>query len=101
MINVTKSTGTIEPFSKEKVLASIQRAHIPKDLQDQIVKEVNAKLYNNIPTSEIYHHITEFLGASVLPYSRAKYSLKQGVMDLGPTGYPFEDFVADVLKFEG
>jgi len=101
MINVIKSTGTTEPFSEEKVLGSVQRAHIPKDLQDQIVKHVKAKLYNNIPTSKIYHHITEFLGASSLPYSRAKYSLKQGVMDLGPTGYPFEDFVTEVLKSQG
>lgn len=101
MINVVKSTSAIQPFSEEKVLESIKRAHISKQLQQQILEHVKAKLYDNIPTSEIYYHITEFLGASVLPYSRAKYSLKQGVMDLGPTGYPFEDYVAHLLRFEG
>jgi len=101
MPNVTKSTGHKEPFSQEKVLASIQRAHIPKDLQEQIVQHVKTNLYDNIPTSEIYRHIMEFLGTSPFPYSKAKYSLKQGVMNLGPTGYPFEDFVAEVLKTDG
>ena len=98
MINVAKSTGTLEPFSEEKVLSSIGRAHIPKELQEQILSNVKTKLYDNIPTSEIYHHITEFLQTSSAPYAKAKYSLKKGVMDLGPTGYPFEDFVAEILK---
>ncbi len=101
MINVLKSTGAIEPFSEEKVLASTKRAHIPESLQNQILQHVKSKLYDNIRSSEIYRHIMEFLGTSSFPYSRAKYSLKQGVMDLGPTGYPFEDFVAEVLNVQG
>lgn len=100
MINVLKSTGAIEPFNQEKVLASIQRARIPKQLQEQVLQHVKTKLYDNIPTSTIYRHIMEFLATSSFPYSRAKYSLKQGVMSLGPTGYPFEDFVAELLKIE-
>lgn len=101
MINVLKSTGNIEPYSEEKVLKSIKRAGIPKDLESLILNHVKSKLYNNIPTSEIYHHISEFLGTSSLPYSKAKYGLKQGIMELGPTGYPFEDFVSEVLKTQG
>ena len=101
MINVLKSTCDIEPFSEEKVLASTKRAHIPESLQNQILQHVKSKLYDNIQSSEIYRHIMEFLGTSSFPYSRAKYSLKQGVMDLGPTGYPFEDFVAEVLNVQG
>jgi len=97
MVNVIKATGDKEPFSEDKVKISIQRAGIPDELETQVVEHVKSKLYENIPTSEIYHHITEFLGKSS-SYSKAKYSLKQAIMDLGPTGYPFEDFVSEILK---
>ena len=98
MINVTKSTGYLEPFSEDKVLSSIRRARIPQNLEESVLNHVKSKIYNNIPTSEIYHHISEFLGKSSSPFSKAKYGLKKGIMDLGPTGYPFEDFVSELLR---
>jgi len=100
MVNVIKATGEKEPFSEDKVKISIQRAGIADELETQVVEHVKSKLYENIPTSEIYHHITEFLEKSS-SYSKAKYSLKQAIMDLGPTGYPFEDFVSEILKEDG
>lgn len=101
MVNVLKSTGVIEPFSQEKVLSSIRHARVPKELEEKIIAHVESKLYDNIKTSEIYHHILEFLGTSSSPFSKARYGLKQAIMDLGPTGYPFEDYVSDILKLEG
>lgn len=101
MVNVLKSTGGKEQFSEEKLRNSIIRAGIPKQIENQVVSHIETKLYDNIPTSEIYRHIKEFLGSSSRPYSAAKYGLKQGIMELGPTGYPFEDFVAKVLKSDG
>ena len=101
MLNVLKATGEIEPFSHEKLLKSIKRAQIPLDIQDFVVRQVENKLYNNIKTSEIYNHITEFLVNSGNPYTKAKYSLKQAIMALGPTGYPFEDYVSEILKSQG
>jgi HJR/Mrr/RecB family endonuclease len=100
VVNVIKATGEKEPFSEDKLKISIQRAGIPKELEAQTIAHVKEKLYENIPTSEVYHHITEFLGKSS-SFSKAKYSLKQAIMELGPTGYPFEDFVAEILKKEG
>lgn len=100
MVTVIKATGEKEPFSEEKLRHSIQRAGIPLDLQDAVVEHVTARVYENIPTSEIYHHITEFL-TQKNPYIRAKFSLKKAIMELGPTGYPFEDFVAKVLETQG
>lgn len=101
MPNVLKATGEIEPFNEEKLRLSIQRAGIPKELVENIVIHVKSKLYQNIPTSEIFKHVTEFLGNSSHPFSKAKYSLKQAIMDLGPTGYPFEDYISEILKMEG
>ena len=98
---VIKATGEKEPFKEEKLKLSIQRAGIPTDIQNLVVDHVKSKLYDNIPTSEIYHHISEFLDQSSHPYSRTKYRLKHAIMEFGPTGYPFEDFVAEILKKDG
>ncbi len=100
MVNVIKANGEKEAFNEDKVKISIQRAGISKELQPQVVEHVKSKLYENIPTSEVYRHIMEFLEKTP-SYERAKYSLKQAIMDLGPTGYPFEDFVTEILKVDG
>lgn len=98
---VTKASGDKEEFSEEKVRESIRRAGISQALQDPILSHIKTKLHEGIATSEIYHHITEFLGKSDQPHFRAKYGLKQAIMELGPTGYPFEDFIADILQTNG
>jgi len=30
-----------------------------------------------------------------------RYSLKKAIMELGPSGFPFEDYVAEIFKFKG
>lgn len=99
MVNVLKATGGKEEFSEQKLLNSIKRAGIPLNLQQETIAHVKSKLYENIPTSEVYKHITEFLGKE--PNLKSRYSLKQAIMALGPTGYPFEDYVSEILKSKG
>lgn len=100
-MTVLKATGAKEKFSEEKLRLSIRKAGIPDNLSNEVVSHIQTKLYENIPTYEIYKHITEFLSNSPHPYTKTKYSLKQAIMDLGPTGYPFEDYIAEILKLEG
>jgi len=100
-ILVVKASGEREPFSEKKVRHSIHRARIPKQLEDEVVRHIRQALYNGIPTQEIYRHISEFLGNSPYPYTRTVYGLKQAIMQLGPSGYPFEKFVAAILQNHG
>lgn len=97
MVNVIKASKLAEPFNTDKVLGSIKNIGIPESLQKDVVSHINGKLYDNIPSKEIYGHVSEFLGTSDFPYSKSKYNLKQAIMDLGPTGYPFEDFISEIL----
>ncbi len=101
MVNVVKATGEKEPFSEEKVRGSIRRAGIPEGLENQVLEHVKSKLFENITTAEIYKHIVEFLEQSSQPQRASRYSLKQAIMELGPTGYPFEDYVSEILKTQG
>jgi len=100
MVNVLKASGEKEPFSEEKIRYSIKRAGIPSNIQNKVVNHVKSKLYENIPTSQVYEHITEFLKNEPHP-TQVKYGLKRAIMELGPTGYPFEDLVSEILKTKG
>lgn len=101
MLSVIKANHKREPFSEEKVLQSIKRAHVPESIQEEALAHVKSRIYDGISTQEIYQHIIDFLHKSSEPYSRARYSLKESIMMLGPTGYPFEDFVASILEVQG
>ncbi|MCL4353689.1 restriction endonuclease, partial [Patescibacteria group bacterium] len=87
--------------SENKLRESIKRAGVAEKIENRALVHIKSRLHDNIKTSEIYSHISEFLGQSSNPYARAKYSLKKSIMDLGPTGYPFEDFIADLLNARG
>jgi hypothetical protein len=101
MPNVLKASGKIEPFSEEKLRLSIRSVGIPEAFQNEVVSDIKNKLYDNIPTSEIYKHIIDCLQNSDYHLGHTKYSLKQSIVDLGPTGYPFEDYISEILKMEG
>lgn len=101
MTNVLKASGKIEPYNENKVKISMEKVGIPEDLQKEILLNIQSKLYENIPTSKIYDNIITFLQNSKYPLGQTKYRLRQAIMDLGPTGYPFEDYVSEILKLEG
>lgn len=101
MVSVIKASGEKETFSEEKVKRSIERARIPKELQEQVLQHIKEKLHDGISTQEIYQLILDALGNTVRPYMKAKYTLKKAIMELGPSGYPFEDFVSELLKHQG
>ncbi|MEK7565720.1 MAG: restriction endonuclease [Patescibacteria group bacterium] len=95
-IFITKASGEKVPFNENKVLGSIKRAGISPELFDQVLSHVKSILYDGITTREIHDHIVEFLGPRGL-----KYSLKKAIMELGPSGYPFEKFIAEILCHQG
>ena len=100
-ICVLKAGGEKEPFSEDKLLASISRAGVPHELHNTALSHIKSILYDNIPTNEIYKHILEYLGKSQYPHAGTRYSLKRALMDLGPTGFPFEKFLAAILIKHG
>lgn len=100
MINVLKASGETEPFSEEKVSFSLQRAGADNDLIAKILTHVKGELYEGISTQKIYAHIFDLLRHEKAPLL-SRYNLKEAIMQLGPTGFPFERFVAGILAVNG
>ena len=100
MVNVLKANGIAEPFDENKLRTSMARTGISQNDQDKVISRLKPTLHDNIPTAEIYQHVTKSLQEQS-HLVKLRYSLKQSIMELGPTGYPFEDFVAEILKSKG
>jgi hypothetical protein len=99
-INIIKANGKIEPFDERKVIGSLIRAGASSGLAQKIVDRIKPSLYQNIPSFQIYDAVMKILKKEQRPLAE-KYNLKRAIMDLGPSGYPFEKFVAEVLKASG
>ena len=99
-ITVVKRSGEREPFSERKVRTSLERAGADDDLINTIIKRVKGELYDGISTREIYGHVFALLEQLQSPLV-SRYDLKSAIMDLGPSGFPFEIFVAGVLQAQG
>lgn len=99
-IAVIKATGEVEPFSERKVISSLLRAGASLELAQKIVRELKPQLYQNIFSFEVYDRVMRALKKEQKDLA-ARYNLKRAIMELGPTGYPFEKYMAEVLRVEG
>jgi len=66
-----------------------------------MLDRIRTILYDGISTSEIFQTIKSYLAKSPHPYLSAKYNLKTALAELGPSGYPFEQYVAALFEKEG
>src|SRR3989339_527482 len=99
-ILVTKANGHIEPFDETKLLRSMRRAKIPQKYHAEVLSNIQESLYDGIPTREVYDQINQFFQHHY-PAGACTYNLKQAIMELGPSGYPFEKFIASILQHQG
>ena len=99
-IFITKASGEKAPFSIEKLRNSLRRAGAGKKVIKRIETELQQILYQGISTREIYQKAFSLL-KKVSTHLAAKYKLKKAILELGPSGYPFERYVGEILKHEG
>src|SRR3989338_2036798 len=99
-ILITKASGEREPFSEAKLHRSLQRVHASSALSDEIVTLIEGELTEGMKTADIYRQAFSYLRKKERSIA-ARYSLKNALMELGPTGRPFERFVGELLRSEG
>lgn len=99
-IFITKASGEVVPFSAEKLRQSLKHAGASDERAQQIVDYISGRLHERIATKKIYRIAFNLLKESSRPLA-AKYHLKRAIMELGPSGYPFEKFIAEILRYQG
>ena len=99
-IFVVKTDGTRQEFDVRKLSASLAKAGASEVAREKIVSHISSEIKNGMTTNDIYHHAFELLRKLEKPVAE-RYSLKRALAALGPTGFPFEHFIADIFKAKG
>ncbi len=97
---VIKENGERELFDYKKLENSLRRIGTEEEVIKTVVSDVEKNAFDGITTSEIYRRAYSILRKKHRP-AAIRYSLKKAVAMLGPTGFPFEKFVAEIFKAQG
>ena len=95
---VIKATGEREKFNVSKLKRSLSNA----GAQPQVIKLVTNKLEQNgffrdgITTKKIYREAYRLLKMNSKRVA-GRYKLKEALLDLGPSGYPFEVLISEIF----
>ncbi len=96
-IVITKSNGDQELFNQEKLVRSLKRSQASEEEIERVLKHVASRLREGMTTGVIYSIAYKALNDRKGKNPNAiRYALKQSVMELGPSGFPFELFVARI-----
>jgi hypothetical protein len=99
-IYITKADGSREIFDSSKLEYSLKHAGASSESVELILRDISDLMVDGMTTHEIYTRAFEMLGVRERPIA-VRYSLKRAIMELGPSGFPFEKFVAEVLREKG
>lgn len=97
---VIKANGARVPFDSEKIRSALTRVKTSPEIADRVIEAVTRSVYDEITTTKLYQIVFREL-KKLRKGIAGKFHLKRAIMDLGPTGYPFEKFVAAVWDAEG
>lgn len=99
-VKIIKASGEKAIFEVRKLITSLRKAGASEQLALDISNQIKQSLYEGMTTKEIYRKAFSKLRKKGRPMA-ARYSLKKAIMELGPSGFPFEKFIAAILKHEG
>ena len=99
-ILITKADGTEEAFDVSKLEHSLERAGASREEINEVTEQIGRELVPGMTTANIYRRAFSLLKKMERPVA-SRYSMRRAVLDLGPTGFPFEKFVAEMFKRKG
>lgn len=99
-IKVKKASGVIENFNAMKLLDSLVRSGASREQAEEVLQQVVSRVKPYTSTKKIFRlahkYLRQFNRSTVF-----RYSLKNALMRLGPTGYPFERYIGELLRQYG
>ncbi|RLD22354.1 MAG: ATPase [Bacteroidetes bacterium] len=99
-IAVIKASGEKVIFDQTKLIQSLERAGAGEDIINEVLSSLDGQLYDGIPTKKIYRQAYKILN-KLSHRNAGRYRLKEAMLELGPSGYPFEHFIGELLRNQG
>ena len=98
---VTKADGEQEAFDPAKLERSLALSGASSTMRARVLAHVMHELKPGMMTEDIYRHAFEILRREEVTPVAARYSIKRAFFALGPSGFPFEQFLAEVFRGHG
>jgi Holliday junction resolvase-like predicted endonuclease len=99
-MDIIKASGEREKFSEKKLFESLRNSGASKTVAEKVQQTVLAKIEKISTTDQLAKSVLKQLRREDLR-AAARYRLKGGMIDLGPTGFLFERYMARVLHEYG
>lgn len=101
-VKVIKRSGEEVIFDDQRVIRSMERVGVPHELFDRVLEHIKERVPKDgrITTDEIFYHIREFL-VHKDKKSALRFNLRQAIFELGPSGFPFEQYLAKIFSDQG
>ncbi|MDE2021732.1 MAG: hypothetical protein KGI71_02300 [Patescibacteria group bacterium] len=97
---ITKADGTVETFDPERLVRSLERSGAGAHTAARIAEKITGIVTPGASSKEVYGRAFALLRREARPVA-ARYALRRALLELGPTGHPFEDFVSHLYRKEG
>ncbi len=99
-INIRQASGEEQLYIDNKLRGSLERSGASLAMINDIIYEVEKNLFEGITTKKIHQIAYDMLKKKSRSLA-GKYKLKRAIMELGPSGYPFEQYFGEILKNQG
>ncbi len=100
MPDIVKADGSIETFRPERLRLSLMRAGAGPHTALGITEAVTRMVLPGMSSREVYARAFTLLRKEARPVA-ARYALRRALLEFGPSGHPFEDFVSRLYAREG
>ena len=97
---IIKADGSKEEFDPVRLVISLRRAGAGEHAAERIAEAITATVVPGATSREIYSRAFALLRREARPVA-ARYALRRALLELGPTGHPFEDFISHLFRAEG
>lgn len=97
---IRKASGAQVPFDIDKLRASLEQSGAEPEVVATILPRIQAWLRPGMTTRTLYKEANRLLKAADAAQA-GRYRLKEALLQLGPSGFPFEQFVAEVFRLQG
>ena len=99
-LRVLKADGEEDFFDPLKLEESLMRAGAGEHTAHRITEMVSRNVFHGIRTVDIYRRAFVLLRKEERS-AAARYSLRRALLEFGPTGHPFEDYVTRIFTKDG
>ncbi len=97
---ITKADGSRETFDPRRLVLSLERSGAGAHTAERIAETITRTVTQGASSKEVYSRAFALLRREARPIA-ARYALRRALLELGPTGHPFEDFVSHLFRAEG